>query len=260
MKAGSEAKLEIMTRLSPFGGNDHATHDTKTDRTRTEPIRLAKGEMIHVGIDVHKKTYHIALPQRAARSPDHLGPEAREPGGGSRVAKARSVSTSPASHVRGGPTGFEPARRLQAEKIPVKVVAASKLPVAAVDSKSDRLDCRKLALYSAKGLVHAVRIPTAQEEADRQILRIRDQMIRKARMVQQQIKQLPAATRPGIAEGTAVLVRASDRALRGLELLSKLRFCLDLLLDELGTPRSRSSGRRGGCGSYRGPSGIARRT
>ncbi len=38
-----------------------APRTTKTDRTRTEPIRPAKGEMIHVGIDVHKKTYHIAL-------------------------------------------------------------------------------------------------------------------------------------------------------------------------------------------------------
>ena len=44
----------------------------------------------------------------------------------------------------------------------VKVVTASELPVArAADSKGDRLDCRRLALISAKGLLHRVRETTA---------------------------------------------------------------------------------------------------
>ncbi len=209
-----------------------ALRTTKTDRTRTEPIRLAKGEMIHVGIDVHKKTYHIAL-HSLQRGPlttwvQPASPEVV-------LEWLRPIREHIAGVVyEAGPTGFDLARRLQAEKIPVKIVAASKLPVArAVDSKSDRLDCRKLALYSAKGLVHPVRIPTAQEEADRQILRIRDQMIRKARTVQQQIKSF--LLQHGLAEpkGLRYWSGAAIEALRGLELLPELRFCLDLLLDEL---------------------------
>ncbi len=142
-----------------------------------------------------------------------------------------------------GPTGFDLVRRLQAEKMPVKVVAASKLPVArSVDSKSDRLDCRKLALYSAKGLVHPVRIPTAQEETDRQILRIRDQMIRKARTVQQQIKSFLLQHSLAEPKGLRYWSGAAIEALRGLELLPELRFCLDLLLDELCSPGAGRAG------------------
>jgi transposase len=51
------------------------------------------------------------------------------------------------------------------------VIAPSKLltPVGP-EAKSDRLDCRRLAQLSAKGLLHPVRVPTEQEEADRQVL------------------------------------------------------------------------------------------
>jgi transposase len=204
----------------------------KIERTPAESIRLADGEMIHVGIDVHKKTYHVAVHStlRGAlttwvqpASPDVV------------LGWLRPIRRHVACVVyEAGPTGFDLARRLQAEEFPVKVVAASKLPVASArDSKTDRLDCRKLAVYSAKGLLHPVRVPTAQEEADRQVLRIRDQMIRKARTAQQQIKSF--LLQHGLAEPKG-LGHWSIRAiaeLRGLELLPELRFCLDLLLDEL---------------------------
>jgi transposase len=205
---------------------------SKTDRTLPESIHLADGEMIHVGTDVHKKTYHIAL-HSVQRGPLATWVQPASPD--VLLQWLRPIREHVAGVVyEAGPTGFDLARRLQADKFPVKVVAASKLPVVrARDSKSDRLDCRKLALYSAKGLLHSVRIPTAQEEADRQVLRLRDQMIRKARTAQQQIKSF--LLQHGIAEPAGLghwSGKAID-ALRGLELLSELRFCLDLLLDEL---------------------------
>ena len=78
-----------------------------------------------------------------------------------------------------------------------------------------------------------VRVPTEQEEADRQVLRLREQLVRKARSVQQQIKAF--LLQHGIAEpqGLARWSDAALEALRGLELLPELRFCLDVMLDEL---------------------------
>lgn len=46
------------------------------------------------------------------------------------------------------------------------MIAPSNVPaLPGPDTKTDRLDCRRLALYSAKGLLSAVRVPTEQEEA-----------------------------------------------------------------------------------------------
>jgi transposase len=95
------------------------------------------------------------------------------------------------------------------------------------------LDCRRLAQLSAKNLLHPVRVPTEQEEADRQVLRLREQLVRKTRSVQAQIKSF--LLQHGITEpaGLGHWSKASVALLRSLALLPELRFCLDLLLDEL---------------------------
>src|SRR5262249_58005706 len=133
-----------------------------------------------------------------------------------------------------GPPGLGLARRLRAEGYQAQVIAPSKLlaPVGP-EAKSDRLDCRRLAQLSAKGLLHPVRVPTEQEEADRQVLRTREQLVRKTRSVQSQIKGF--LLQHGIAEpaGLGHWSKASIAVLRGLALLPELRFCLDLLLGEL---------------------------
>jgi transposase len=101
------------------------------------------------------------------------------------------------------------------------------------EAKSDRLDCRRLAQLSAKGLLHPVRVPTEQEEADRQVLRLRELLVRKTRSVQSQIKSF--LLQHGVDEpaGLGHWSKKSVAALRGLALLPELRFCPDLLLDEL---------------------------
>jgi transposase len=126
------------------------------------------------------------------------------------------------------------ARRLRARGLRGPGHRPSKLlaPVGP-EAKSDRLDCRRLAQFSAKGLLHPVRVPTEQEEADRQVLRLRELLVRKTRSVQSQIKSF--LRQHGLAEpaGLARWSKKAVAALRGLELPPELRFCLDLLLDEL---------------------------
>ena len=201
-------------------------------RTSSGPLLLGEGEAAYVGVDVHKATYHVALfsttrgvvttwvqPASPQALIDRLMPI------GKRITQVVSEA---------GPTGFGLARRLGAANRPVQVIAPSRLlaPVGA-EAKSDRLDCRKLAMHSAKGLLRPVRVPTEPEEADRQVLRLREQMVRKARTTPQQIKSF--LLQHGVAEpaGLAHWTKQAVEALRGLALLPELRFARDVLLDEL---------------------------
>ena len=61
-----------------------------------------------------------------------------------------------------------------------------------------------------------MRVPTEQEEADRQVLRTREQLVRKSRSAQQQIKAF--LLQHGLAEpaGLGSWADASLRSLRGL--------------------------------------------
>ena len=88
-----------------------------------------------------------------------------------------------------GPTGFAPVRRTRAAGLKAEVIAPSKVPtMPGPEAKSDRLDGRELAAFAQKGLLRSVRVPTEQGEADRQVARLREQRVRKLRVIRQQIK------------------------------------------------------------------------
>jgi transposase len=91
-----------------------------------------------------------------------------------------------------GPTGYGLARALQKAGLPIQVLAPGKIEREPnPGSKTDRLDCRKLAEYAEeKKSLKAVAIPTEEEEADRQVWRLRDQLMTQQRRVKQQIKSL----------------------------------------------------------------------
>jgi transposase len=200
-------------------------------RTSSEPIRLDRGERVHVGLDVHKRTYHVALvTDRRGLIATWVQPASPEV----LLGRLRPIRRQVVQVVyEAGPTGFSLARRLRAEGYAAEVIAPSMLLVAVgPEAKCDRLDCRRLALHAQKGLLRPVRVPTEQEEADRQVLRLREQLARKARSIQQQIKAL--LLQHGIAEpeGLANWSKRSVEALRRLGLGPQLRFCLDVMLDE----------------------------
>src|SRR3954471_19264932 len=201
-------------------------------RKPTEPLRLEAGEALHVGVDVHKASYSVTLfSDRRGLITTWVQPARAEV----LLERLRPLREGVAQVVyEAGPTGFGLARRLRAEGYKAQVIAPSKLlaPVGP-EAKSDRLDCRRLAQFSAKGLLHPVRVPTEQEEADRQVLRLREQLVRKTHAVQSQIKSF--LLQHGLDEpaGLGHWSKKAVAALRGLALLPELRSCLDLLLDEL---------------------------
>src|SRR3954452_20542005 len=154
-------------------------------RNSSDALRLDQGETVHVGVDVHKATYHVAI---------YSGPRGIlttwvQPARPELLLERLAPITGQGAGIvyEAGPTGFALARRLRAAGLPAQVIATSKvLAPVGQEAKCDRLDCRRLALLASKGLLHPVRIPTEQEEADRQVLRLCEQLVRKSRSIQQQ--------------------------------------------------------------------------
>ena len=90
-----------------------------------------------------------------------------------------------------GPTGYALARTLKSKGIPTIVAAPNKIPRSvSPGSKTDRLDCIKLAIYASKGLIKPIAIPTPKEESERALIRRRHQPADDIRRCKQRIKAL----------------------------------------------------------------------
>lgn len=188
-------------------------------------------DWLFVGMDVHKKSHHVAIWLNDRIELTFVMPANNEKVV-SKLKKLRPALKMVAYEA--GPTGYGLARAIEQAGIAVLVAAPSKTPrQSAAETKCDRLDCRKLAEYAAKGLLKSVCIPTEEEEADRQLVRLRDQLADKRRRAKQQIKSF--LLQHGIKEpvGLANWSISSKQALRRIALCAQLRICLDTLLDEL---------------------------
>jgi len=192
---------------------------------------LTPKDKIYVGLDVHKKSISLAIWRNGqieltfntsadyARLIKQLQP----------LKKAIKLIVYEA-----GPTGYGLARALEKAQLPVQVISPANTPRPAKrQSKTDGLDCRKLAEYAAKGLLKPIAIPTEQEEADRQLHRLRDQLASKRRRVRQQIKSF--LLQHGLAEpdGLKSWTIAALDELQALRLNPALRFTLDMYLEEM---------------------------
>lgn len=196
---------------------------------RSKGVGVGRGDAVYVGLDVHKRSIHGAvrvngrevetgvLPARAGAVLAFLEPY--------RLGLKQVV-------YEAGPTGYGLVRRLRRAGVPADVVAPGKTPrTPGVSSKSDpvrmrthRLDSRALARFNEAGLLKTVAAPTAREEADRQVVRLRDQVVDKRRRVKQQIKSFLLQHGLGEPPGLSHWARAAVAA---------LRFCLDMLLRDL---------------------------
>ncbi|MHB1535063.1 MAG: IS110 family RNA-guided transposase [Acidimicrobiales bacterium] len=77
-----------------------------------------------------------------------------------------------------GPTGYELHRLLMSMGLRCEVIAPSLIPRSAADRvKTDRRDCKKLARLHRAGQLVAIRVPSRQEEAVRDLCRARADMV-----------------------------------------------------------------------------------
>lgn len=138
-----------------------------------------------VGIDVHKKSYHVALYQGTGTVETFVSP----PSPAALLGTLHPLKGSIEQVVyESGPTGFGLARAFLEAGYPVVVLAPSRIPrPVARGAKTDRLDCIKLARLAATGVLQGIAIPTEEEEFQRALVRRRDQLAQSRRRVKQRI-------------------------------------------------------------------------
>lgn len=194
-------------------------------------INFTTDDEVYVGIDVHKKNYHIAIRLNGALALTFVAPS-------DNIAIARMMcKLNPAVKkivYEAGPTGFSLARVLEKASLPVAVIAPSKIPrPSAQQAKSDQIDCRKLAEFAEKDLLVEVAVPDSRQESDRQVVRLHNQLRDKRKRIKHQIKSLLLQHNIPEPHGLKDWTKRSIVQLRNIELCPQLRFTLEVMLDEL---------------------------
>jgi len=142
----------------------------------------------YVGIDVHKRSYYLALRRADGRTVSAVTPPS--PSAILHLLLGLKINIGAVAY-ESGPTGFSLVRFLEDAGIPVIVAAPSKIPRPVTrDAKCDRLDCLKLAEYAAKGMLKPIALPSPEEEARRTLLRRRHMLVDTVRRCRQRIKGL----------------------------------------------------------------------
>lgn len=152
----------------------------------SEILEKQNSDVFHVGIDVHKKSYHVALFGDNGESCAFVCSAAPE-----EVLKHLKAFKDKIVQIayECGPTGFELARVLKEAGFNVLVVAPSRVPRPVIaGAKTDRLDCIRLAQYSAHGMLKSVAIPSQAQEAQRSLIRRRHDLVDSIRTVKQRIR------------------------------------------------------------------------
>lgn len=192
-------------------------------------IHLTSDDALYIGIDTHKASLHVALWLNDAPAIDFVTP--------SHIDKLTKICEQLRPAIRrivyeAGPTGYSLARALQNAKLPVSVVAPSKTPrQPAPDAKTDRRDAKKLAEFAAKGLLREVAIPTKQQEAQRQLTRLREQLVDKQKRTKLQIKSF--LLQHGIEAHFSKWTNPAIERLCTLKLPKHLKYSLDTLIKQL---------------------------
>ncbi len=188
----------------------------KSERIRRFAASVGE-EPVFVGVDVHKRTYSVALFCATDGQTETWNCPADEAG---LAGQLRGLGCHIEQVVyETGPTGFSLCRALRAAGFNASVAAATRIPRgAAASAKSDRIDATKLATYLARGLLRPVAVPTIEEEGYRALVRRRKRVGESRAKVKQKIKSLLLAT--GIAEPPSLKkwVKTAAADLAALEL------------------------------------------
>lgn len=203
---------------------------TKIDRFFNN-VKLTDDDELFVGVDVHKKSYHVALFLNDAPAIDFVMPAKKE-----KLSQMLKTTLPALQKVvyETGPTGYSLARHLKQEKLPVSVIATSKIPRLSVgEDKTDKFDSQKLAQYASKGLLKSIAVPTPKQEADRQLYRMRHRQVRNRAKVKTQIKSF--LLMHGLDEPAGLSYWSQNRIaqLQNLPLRKTLRLSLNELLSDL---------------------------
>lgn len=153
---------------------------------RRKQIKLAEGEPLFIGIDLHKRTWHITI-----RTTDHEVFSGSISGKWEALKKLLDRYKKAKIHAvyEAGYFGFWLFDKLTAHGVKCIVTPPTLIPQEYGNRvKTDRLDSSKLARFLAKGLLNQIYVPSKQERFHRQVIRRRRQIVRDRVRVQNRIK------------------------------------------------------------------------
>ncbi len=148
---------------------------------------FAKGKIIFVGVDVHKKDWVVTVICEGEEV--YHAVIGSSPEGLIKILKrfeAKEVHTV----YEAGPTGYWLHDALVEAGFDSMVTPPSLVPRIGGKVKTDRRDSRKLASMLAGGFLRRVHVLTPEERAHRQLLRTRNQIEQHRRKTQNQIKSM----------------------------------------------------------------------
>lgn len=141
----------------------------------------------HVGLDVHLESTAVAVLRPGDREPDHrvipTTPDAY------RKLFTRVGKRAVVACYEAGPCGYGPYRVLSSIGVACDVIAPSLIPRRPGHHvKTDRLDARNLARLHRAGELVAIRVPSLDEEAARDLIRVREDLKEDRRRAMQRAK------------------------------------------------------------------------
>lgn len=147
------------------------------------------GKTVFVGIDVHKKTYAICAIADHLQKPFKAGNLPADPDLLVKKLKQYFQGAEIKSVYEAGFAGLKLHRTLIENGIENIVVDAASIEIAANNNvKTDKRDAFKMAFHRSKGLLTCIRIPSEEEELERQYTRTRKQLVKYKTSVGNQIK------------------------------------------------------------------------
>ena len=139
--------------------------------------RVSHRGVTHLGLDVHRDSISVAILHPRDEAPEVERIFHDETSVRRLIARFPDARALRACY-EAGPTGYELHRLLASLRVRCDVVAPSLIPKAPGDRvKTDRRDCRRLARLHRAGELVAIRVPTIEEEAVRDLCRARADMV-----------------------------------------------------------------------------------
>jgi transposase len=189
------------------------------------------GREISVGVDVHKRSYHVGVRRTDGACETWVAPA--RPYDLVAVLLDLGIPIQTVAY-EAGPTGFGLCRAVEEAGINCCVVAPSKVlrPVTN-GAKTDRLDCLKLADYAAKGMLKPITVPSVREEGERSLIRRRGQIVDTIRRTKQRIKSHLLYFGVEEPSGLGQWARKGVEQLHLVQIEPAAKLALDSLLREL---------------------------
>jgi transposase len=148
------------------------------------------GQQIYVGMDVHKKSWSISIftdqfEHKTFSQPPEVGVLVN-------YLKRNFPGAAYKSVYEAGFSGFWIHDRLQEQGIQCLVVNPADVPTKDKEraTKTDRVDCRKLARSLRNGEIDGIYVPSRPKAEDRSLLRTRGSMVKKQTRCKNQIKSV----------------------------------------------------------------------